>query len=365
MSSYIDADKWLRAGHLSRRMHYVWGPEYSLIEDLVDRYRTREAVGEAVGITATGKNDGAVWAMLNQYPAQPVKLVKVTAEDGTVRERPLKRVRHVTVRNAHLIGNFKPLESWQRTMRSVTALLVGDDRFDTTVRGRARCPRGHAMEEDNLVTVVRYGREAQYCRECRRVRAFLMRSGRLVECGQPRTKKQREQFIETVARLANSGNGRAMELLRSCEWSVGAVMEVLKKIGLRDQPLTDITIRENVLRSYGGDYLEALRRTDRAKAAAIAPYVDPDCVPRLLIDAERWLGLVQRSISAVRSGRSTQEIVTMLNISWFEAEMVCKGAGRYTNASATRAVEALGAADIAWHRDYARTGVLEVLALSW
>jgi hypothetical protein len=52
-------------------------------------------------------------------------------------------------------------------------------------------------------------------------------------------------------------------------------------------------------------------------------------------------------------------------VSWSEADMIRKSAGRWSYTAISRATEALAAADTAWFRDRARVGVLEQLAASW
>lgn len=350
VTSYGDLVVWAGRGVKFRRLHYLYGDEYRLIERAVDLIKRQDCIAEAVRIDATGKNDADVWSELNQYSG------------GTA-----KRARLVVVRGAQLIHDFGPLEEWQREMRSVHACFVGDEHeFGPPLWRKARrCSRGHEVDDDNVVVTNQARREVRHCPRCRATRAVLVKYGRMVRCGKPTTDRQKEELVNLVAQAAGASRGTAKELLQRCDWSAGYAIEVMEKIRVMRWPVTQQTIAAMVVRSASGDFVEALRNNDRATAATIAPDIDPEEVPGILAACERWIGTAARGMSAVRAQRTTQEIVRLLDVSWGEADMMRRSAGKYSPAAISRATEALAAADIAYYRDHARVGLLEKLAAEW
>jgi hypothetical protein len=373
VSSYLALRRWIDAGKV-RPLHYLWGDEYSLIEDAVRGLRQG---GELVTVTATKRNGGEVWTVLNQFPAD-------------------ERKRYVVVRDAHRMRDFTPLESWRKAMvRRVSACFVGDEHdFDQPLWRTAKwCPRGHRVEEAQLSR--RSGREIRYCPECRAAREVFTRLGRVVRCGRPTTERARNETVaflirafdaEAVARgkdalerLEPVPRGMVGALLEECGWSLGEALIAKDRLALLnvpyELPLTDTAIKQAVVSTAVGDYVAALRHGDRATAASVAHEVDPDEVPAVLRECERWLGQAQRAHSSVRAGLGTTDLIRLLGVGWGEAKRLERDAGKYSAASVSRATEALAAADRVWHQDctaavcapyhWPRPGVLELLALNW
>jgi DNA polymerase III delta subunit len=347
LSSYVDLLGWLQAGR-KFRLVWLWGDDGYLIEAAVDALKP----GESVCVWATGKNDGAVWDELNQFPAKNSK-------------------RHVIVRDAHLLKNVTAIVGWWEGMRRVSATFVSDRDFDGPVWYKAkRCPRGHLLEHVQRPAPLRYRNEN--CVTCRKARlaAFRNNKGRIVMCARPRTKLQRDQAVKVVAARAGCASGMASALLDECGWSLGMALQALKRLSYlgvpTKRPLNELVIKQlAVSSSAGDDYVSALRRGDRAAAATLAVEIDPDDIPAVLVRCERWISQAQRGASAVRAGRTTSDLCNLLSVSWGEAETIKRNAGRWSAAGVSRATEALAEADRAWHRDYGRVGVLERLALSW
>lgn len=348
MSSYTDLLGWIKAG-TARPLNWIWGDDRWLVEDAVDKLHR----GEIVIVFATARNDAEIWNELNQLPAQD---------------------RHVIVRDAHLMRDFRPLPGWRRASalhggeHRVSVCFVGNEHdFDSPLWSKAKfCPRGHPVERDTSSVPRRRVR----CVTCNATRRKLITTGRIVECARPRTEKQRKQALDLIGARAGCASGMAIELLNTCEGSLGEALKALDVMALfgvpEQQALTEALIkRVAVTTSASDDFVSALRRGDRPAAAGLAGEIDPDGIPGVLVRLERWLGLAQRGASAVRSGRNTQELVRLLDVSWGEAELIRRNAGRWSAAGVSRATEALAAADRAFYRDHGRVGVLEGLALSW
>lgn len=342
MMSFLSWQQAHLAGR-DRRITYAMGEEGRL-RDFIIQTLKKDTL-DKVTLWAN-KNDDEIWAELFTHPLRQ------------------SQTKLVTIRDAHKIKNWKPLDTWLREMRTVKTIMEADKPLFSVPMGRTQqyCVRGHQAAIN--IQTYRSGREKRTCSACDLAESILSKRGRLVLCAPPRTDASRRDAAQMIANLSGASTRQAEYLLEKTNWRVDAAIEVVDKLNLLSAPMTASIIEALGLTVDDTQYEHAMRDGNRKAAVTQASVVNEYEVARVLDRLELWLTQIARVSRLMHTGATTSDISIKLGADWGLTIKLCDWAAKYDTEQVNKATIALANAERDWYSG-ARTGVLEVLATQW
>lgn len=339
--SYVRWAEAHQAGR-TRRITYTMGPEARL-RDMVVQTLKKETT-DKITLWANN-NDDDIWSELFTHPLRQ------------------SQIKLVTVRDAHKIKNWQPLDDWLREMRTVKTIMEADKPLFSVpmARGQKVCVRGHSSKVN--IKTYSNGREKITCAECDSAETILSKRGRLILCAPPRTEATKRDAITLICNISTASRKQAENLLFITNWRLDAAIEIVHKLNLINAPMTEEIILALGVTVDETKYEQALREGNRAKAATLASTIPYSEIINVLDRMEDWLAKTVRVVRAQQAGATTSEIAIAINCDWGYTIKLCEWAIRLDISMLNRYTIALANA----YRESAKQnlGVLEVLALQW